>query len=61
MRMTRENVGRQMYLKGTPYLKIHMKADSLSIIRWWVDASYGVHWDSKGHTGAMMSRERVHL
>ena len=29
-----------------------MKADSLSMI---VDASYGVHWDCKGHTGATMS------
>ena len=44
-----------MYLKGTLHMKRHMKADSLSMIRWWVDASYGVHWDCKGHTGAMMS------
>ena len=43
------------YLKGTVYMKRHMKADSLSMIRWWVDAPYGVHWDCKGHTGAMMS------
>ena len=44
-----------MYLKGTLYMKRHVEAYSLSIIRWWVDASYGVHWDCKGHTGAMMS------
>ena len=43
------------YLKGTLYLKIHMWADSLNMIRWWVDALYGVHWDCKGHTGAMLS------
>ena len=43
------------YSKGTLYLKRHTKADSLSMIRWWVDASYGVHWDCKGHTKAMMS------
>ena len=36
-------------------MKRHMSADSLNMIRWWVDASYGVHWDSKGHTGAMVS------
>ena len=24
-------------------------------IIWLVNVSYGVHWDSKGHTGAMMS------
>ena len=44
-----------MYLKGTLYMKRHMSADSLNTIRWWVDASYGVHWDCKDHTGAMMS------
>ena len=44
-----------MYLKGTLHMKRHIKADSLRMIRWWVDASYGVHWDCKGHTGARMS------
>ena len=47
------------YLKGTLYMKRRMKrrmkTDSLSMIRWWVDASYGLHWDCKYHTGAMMS------
>ena len=46
---------RLMYLKGTLYMKRHMKAESLSMIRWWVDASYEVHWECKGHTGPMMS------
>ena len=44
-----------MYLKGTKYMKRCMSADNLSSIHWWVDGSYGVHWDSKGHTGAMMT------
>ena len=44
-----------MYLKGTLYMKRHLSADSLTNLLWWVDGSYGVHWDSKGHTGAMMS------
>jgi hypothetical protein len=44
------------YLKGTMYLKLTLSvADGLFIIKWWVDASFGVHWDSKGHTGMMMS------
>ena len=47
-----------MYLKGTLYMKRYMTADALNIIRWWADASYGVHWDCKGHTGAMMSMGR---
>ena len=25
------------------------------MIRWSVEASYGVHWESKGHTRAMLS------
>ena len=44
-----------MYLKGMLYMKRYLTADNLSNIVWWVDGSYGVHWDSKGHTGAMMS------
>ena len=43
-----------IYLKGTLQMKRNMKADSLSTIRWWVDDSYGVHWDCKGHAGAMV-------
>ena len=43
------------YLKGTLYMKRHMKEDSLSMIRWRVDASHGVHWDCKGRIRAMMS------
>ena len=40
-----------MYLKGTRYMKMYLTADNLSNIIWWVDGSFGVHWDSKGHTG----------
>ena len=44
-----------MYLKGTLYMKRYLIADNLSNIVWWVDGSFGVHWDSRGHTGVMMS------
>ena len=27
----------------------------MSVIKWWVDAAFGVHPDFKSHTGAMMS------
>ena len=27
----------------------------MSTVKWWIDASYAQHWDSKGHTGGMMS------
>ena len=43
------------YLKATRYMKRHLSADNLTNLMWWVDGSYGVHWDSKGHTRAMMS------
>ena len=43
------------YLKSTRYMKRHLSADNLTNLMWWVDGSYGVHWDSKGHTRAMMS------
>ena len=33
----------------------YLAADDLSNIIRGVDGSFGVHWDSKGHTGAMMS------
>ena len=39
-------------------MKRCLLADSLSHIHWYVDASYGVHWDSKGHTGTMMTMGR---
>ena len=39
-------------------MMIPMSAYYLNMIRWWVDALYGVHWDCKGHTGAMLSMEK---
>ena len=44
-----------MHLKGTMHMKLCITVDSLSTIRWYVDASYGVHYDCKGHTGMMMT------
>ena len=43
------------YLKSTRYMKRYLSADNLTNLMWWVDGSYGVRWDSKGHTGVMMS------
>ena len=44
-----------MYLKGTLYIKRYLTSDSLSSIVCLVNIYFGVHWDSKGHTGSMMS------
>ena len=38
-----------------------MSAECLNMIKWWVGASYGVHWDCKGHTGAMMSMGKGYI
>ena len=43
------------YLKGTRHMKLRLSVNDLSTIRWWVDASYNVHEDCRGQTGAMMS------
>eukprot|EP00970_Alexandrium_tamarense_P015266 scaffold4923_cov115-Alexandrium_tamarense.AAC.1 len=43
------------YLNGTRHMKLTLSVDKLSVVKWWVDASYNIHEDCKGHTGAMMS------
>jgi hypothetical protein len=43
------------YLRGTKDLVLRLSADNPTIIKWWVDASYGVHHDMKSHTGGVMS------
>jgi hypothetical protein len=34
---------------------LRLSTDNLSIVKWWVDAAYGVHHDMKSHTGGVMS------
>ena len=43
------------YLKGTKHTKPTISVDSLSIVKWWVDASYNTHDHYKGHTIAMIT------
>ena len=43
------------YLRGTKGLILTLRANDDGIIQWWIDASYAVHDDMKGHTGATMS------
>jgi hypothetical protein len=43
------------YLQSTTDLKLRLAGDGSGRVRWWVDASYAVHPDMKGHTGATMS------
>jgi hypothetical protein len=43
------------YIMGTIYMPLILKADSLNIVKWWVDASYATRGDCKGNTGTNMS------
>ena len=43
------------YLRGSKELILTLCANNDGIIRWWFDASYAVHHDMKGHTGATLS------
>eukprot|EP00957_Ditylum_brightwellii_P111673 8517832-Ditylum_brightwellii.AAC.1 len=43
------------YLRATINLPLTLEVDGSGVIRWWVDASFAVHQDMKGHTGAVMS------
>ena len=44
-----------MYPKCTMHMNLNITVDSCTTIRWYVDASYGVHSHCKGHTGMMMT------
>jgi hypothetical protein len=43
------------YLNGTKEENLTLSADNLRVVKWYVDASFAVHPDSKSHTGAMMT------
>jgi hypothetical protein len=42
------------YIKGTLHMPLVLSAESMTMPKWWIDASYSVHHDMKGHTGAML-------
>jgi hypothetical protein len=43
------------YLRGSINMPLTLEADSMHIVKWWVDASFAVHPDMKSHTGGVMS------
>ena len=43
------------YLKVTRELKLTLRVGDMSVLKWWVEASYVVHQDCWGHMGAMIS------
>ena len=42
------------YLRGTKDLILTLQANNDGIVQWWIDASYAVHEDMKGHTRATL-------
>ena len=46
------------YLNGTKYLKLKLTMDNIGVLKWYVDGSHNVHWDCKGHGGAVFSMGR---
>jgi hypothetical protein len=45
-------------LRASKTLPLTLEADTLNIVKWWVDASYGVHPAMKSQTGGAMSLGR---
>jgi hypothetical protein len=43
------------YLNGTKYLRLTLSIDNLGVLKWYVDGSHNVHWDCRGHGGAMFT------
>ncbi len=43
------------YLNGTKYLRLNLSVDDLGLLKWYMDASQNVHWDCRGHGGAMFT------
>ena len=48
-------VGFLKYIRGTLHLLLILRADSLVVIKCWVDAFFAINLDCKGHTGDMIS------
>ena len=43
------------YLRGTPELALTLRVDKEIVVRWWVDGSFAVHPNMRGHSGGCMS------
>ncbi len=41
------------YLNGTKFLKLTLSVGDLGMLKWYLDGSHNVHWDCKGHSGAV--------
>ncbi len=46
------------YIRGTLKLPLILSADGTGILKWWIDGSFGVHPNMRGHTGGCLSMGR---
>jgi hypothetical protein len=46
------------YIRGTRYMPLVVSADGSHILKWWVDASFAVHPNLRGHSGGGLSLGR---
>jgi hypothetical protein len=44
-----------LYLRGTPDLPLTLEAGDMSILKWWIDASFATHANMKSYTGVMLT------
>ena len=43
------------YIRGTAKLPLILRANGSGIVKWWIDGSFGVHPNMRGHTGGGLS------
>jgi hypothetical protein len=43
------------YLRGAVDLLLTLEAGDMSVLKWWIDASFATHDDMKSHTGVMLT------
>jgi hypothetical protein len=41
------------YLNGAKFLKLTLTVENLGMLKWYVDGAHNIHWDCKGHGGAV--------
>ena len=43
------------YLRATAQLPLTLEADTLQVIKWWIDGAFATHPNMQSHTGGMLS------
>ena len=43
------------YLRDSKHLSLTLEADDMTVIQWWIDASFATHPNCRSHTGATLS------